>query len=185
MVGTLKQTKGFTIIELLIVIVVIGILAAITVVAFNGVQGRALNTIRVNEAKQWQQLFMAYSVQNGKYPVVNNANQRACLGNGYPDNNSDGIGNCWDVHTAGHTSVDTVLNAELATMGTLPQATRVPLKGIGAASRLGPAVEIVTSSYSTYRIIYWQTGQATCPIGIANWTDGSTSVSCRIELPVI
>jgi len=33
--------KGFTIVELLIVIVVIGILAAITIVAFNGVQQRA------------------------------------------------------------------------------------------------------------------------------------------------
>ncbi len=36
----LKQT-GFTIVELLIVIVVIGILAAITIVAFNGIQERA------------------------------------------------------------------------------------------------------------------------------------------------
>jgi prepilin-type N-terminal cleavage/methylation domain-containing protein len=37
-----KQTQtGFTIVELLIVIVVIGILAAITVVAYNGVQDRA------------------------------------------------------------------------------------------------------------------------------------------------
>lgn len=35
-----KQT-GFTIVELLIVIVVIGILAAITVVAYNGVQEQA------------------------------------------------------------------------------------------------------------------------------------------------
>lgn len=34
-------TKAFTIVELLIVIVVIGILAAITIVAFNGVQSRA------------------------------------------------------------------------------------------------------------------------------------------------
>ncbi len=32
---------GFTIVELLIVIVVIGILAAITIVAFNGVQSKA------------------------------------------------------------------------------------------------------------------------------------------------
>ncbi|HCH34899.1 MAG: General secretion pathway protein H [Candidatus Saccharibacteria bacterium GW2011_GWC2_48_9] len=37
---TVKNQKGFTIVELLIVIVVIGILAAITIVSFNGVQNR-------------------------------------------------------------------------------------------------------------------------------------------------
>ena len=38
----MKKTKsGFTIVELLIVIVVIGILAAITIVAYNGIQSRA------------------------------------------------------------------------------------------------------------------------------------------------
>ena len=39
----MKQ-RGFTIVELLIVIVVIGILAAIVIVAFNGVQDRAVTT---------------------------------------------------------------------------------------------------------------------------------------------
>ncbi len=38
---TKTSSTGFTIVELLIVIVVIGVLAAITVVAFNGVQDRA------------------------------------------------------------------------------------------------------------------------------------------------
>lgn len=37
----MKKQTGFTIVELLIVIVVIGILATITVVAFNGIQNRA------------------------------------------------------------------------------------------------------------------------------------------------
>lgn len=36
--------RGFTIVELLIVIVVIGILAAIVIVAYNGIQNRALDT---------------------------------------------------------------------------------------------------------------------------------------------
>jgi general secretion pathway protein G len=39
-----KATSGFTIVELLVVIVVIAILAAITVVAYNGIQSRAIDT---------------------------------------------------------------------------------------------------------------------------------------------
>lgn len=36
---------GFTIVELLVVIIVIGILAAITIVSYNGVQKRARATV--------------------------------------------------------------------------------------------------------------------------------------------
>ncbi|MCY1545799.1 type II secretion system protein G [compost metagenome] len=38
------NSAGFTIVELLIVIVIIGILAAITIVAYNGIQNRASDT---------------------------------------------------------------------------------------------------------------------------------------------
>jgi prepilin-type N-terminal cleavage/methylation domain-containing protein len=37
-----SKARGFTIVELLIVIVVIAILAAITIVAYNGIQSRAV-----------------------------------------------------------------------------------------------------------------------------------------------
>lgn len=39
-----KRSSGFTLVELLIVIVVIAILAAISVVAYNGIQNRASDT---------------------------------------------------------------------------------------------------------------------------------------------
>ena len=41
MMGKTNKQSGFTIVELLIVIVVIGILAAITIVAYSGIQDRA------------------------------------------------------------------------------------------------------------------------------------------------
>lgn len=46
-----RKQNGFTIVELLIVIVVIGILAAIVIVAFNGVQTRAQNAQKATEMK--------------------------------------------------------------------------------------------------------------------------------------
>ncbi|RYF28198.1 MAG: type II secretion system protein [Chloroflexi bacterium] len=70
---------GFTIVELLIVIVVIGILATITIVSFNGIQVRAKNAAWVSEFKGYQKLFMLYQAQYGKYPTMP-INNRYCLG---------------------------------------------------------------------------------------------------------
>lgn len=47
-----QKQKGFTIVELLIVVVVIAILAAITIVAFNGIQNRAKETSVMSEVSQ-------------------------------------------------------------------------------------------------------------------------------------
>jgi general secretion pathway protein G len=63
-----KQQSGFTIVELLIVIVVIGILAAITIVAFNGVQDRTKVTKSQSDLKSIQKLLELYYVDNGAYP---------------------------------------------------------------------------------------------------------------------
>ncbi len=43
------KSQGFTIVELLIVIVIIGILAALVIVAYNGIQARASDTKRVTD----------------------------------------------------------------------------------------------------------------------------------------
>lgn len=60
----MKQTKGFTIVELLIVIVVIGILAAITIVAFNGVQDRARTSSSQATVSQFARKVSLWQVDN-------------------------------------------------------------------------------------------------------------------------
>lgn len=60
--------KGFTIVELLIVIVVIGILAAITVVAYSGITSRARTTKAQTAASNVQKVAEAYNADNGYYP---------------------------------------------------------------------------------------------------------------------
>ena len=59
---------GFTIVELLIVIVVIAILAAITVVAFNGVQNRANDAAVQSDLSNIAKKYELYRVDSGVYP---------------------------------------------------------------------------------------------------------------------
>ena len=70
-----RKPKGFTIVELLIVIVVIAILATITVVAYNGIQNRSKNTAVQSDIKQVQKLIEAYSALNGTYPSTGGLSQ--------------------------------------------------------------------------------------------------------------
>lgn len=62
------QRKGFTIVELLIVIVVIAILAAIVIVAYNGITARAANVRVQTDIKSVQNLVEQYNALNGSYP---------------------------------------------------------------------------------------------------------------------
>lgn len=71
------KSRGFTIVELLIVIVVIGILAAITIVAFNGVQTRATNASVTSAASNAVKVINAYTAENGAYPMF--ATGQFCL----------------------------------------------------------------------------------------------------------
>lgn len=65
-----KTTSGFTIVELLIVIVVIGVLAAITIVAYNGMQNRARDAQRLQDIKSIAKALEIYKAQTGSYPVA-------------------------------------------------------------------------------------------------------------------
>lgn len=78
----LKKTaqKGFTIVELLIVIVVIGILAALVLNTFNGVQKRARDSDRQNDMTQLATQLEVYYNDNGHYPTIANLQDSAASG---------------------------------------------------------------------------------------------------------
>lgn len=63
-----KRGAGFTIVELLIVIVVIGILAAIVIVAYRGVQQRANNTATASAVNQAIKSIMQYQAEKSASP---------------------------------------------------------------------------------------------------------------------
>jgi type II secretion system protein G len=67
MVG--QTQKGFTIVELLIVIVVIGMLAAIIIVAFNGITFKAQETSVKQDMKNISKQLEIYRIDDGRYPT--------------------------------------------------------------------------------------------------------------------
>ena len=68
MISLKKSNQGFTIVELLIVIVVIGILALLVITTYSGIQAKARNSKRSSDVKSLQTQIEAYFSQNGYYP---------------------------------------------------------------------------------------------------------------------
>lgn len=74
MISLKNKQKGFTIVELLIVIVVIGILAAIVIVTFTGVQKKARDSDRKSDINATSGLLEVYFADKGQYPTLGNLN---------------------------------------------------------------------------------------------------------------
>lgn len=157
-----QNKKGFTIIELLIVIVIIAILAAITLVAYNSVQTRAKNSAIIAAVNQSLKLVMSYGVVNGSYP-----NYYACL---VPD--STGV--CaWGSTVA----MNSTLTSSMATNGTVPS-------GIPPVDSADTGIIYNYSSTRTMNgnpaplvLTYWLLGATTCSGGDIAGQGGTTLTS--------
>jgi len=77
MISLKRKQHGFTIVELLIVIVVIGILAGLVVTTFSGIQKKARDSERKTDINALHSQLEAYYAQNGKYPTLANVNDSA------------------------------------------------------------------------------------------------------------
>ena len=65
-----RKGRGFTIVELLVVIVVIGILAAITIVSYSGITARATTQSNKSNASSILSAAMVYYANKGNYPAM-------------------------------------------------------------------------------------------------------------------
>jgi type IV pilus assembly protein PilA len=73
----LKQQRGFTIIELLIVIVIIGILAVVVLINFTGAQRNARNSQRKSDIGIIATQLQTFYAQNNYYPDFDDLNSEA------------------------------------------------------------------------------------------------------------
>ena len=143
--------RGFTIVELLIVIVVIGILATISVVAYSNISQRAYNATVISSANNSMKMIQAYVAEYGKYPLVSSTSTTACV-----------------TTESGCTSTASVasFNTEMAKIGTLP-------KNIQNRGSSGHGIRYQYTSS-------WTVDGVSHPAGIVYWLDG-TNQNCGVD----
>ena len=188
---SLIARKGFTLVELLIVIAVIGILAAVTIVGYNAVQKNALNAHKLSALTDWRDLMQIYAAKNNsQYPTASVDARDYCLGKDFKYNA------CWNVYDVYGTSgvagsgpkpnepvayVNQQLLTQLESVGDLPDDSYCLIKWYcpeGDMDGVGPMV-----SYRNgvpYKV--WDFFFGNCPAGlVADWTDGNAS-TCSLNI---
>lgn len=65
-----SKQPGFTIVEMIVVVVIIGILAAISLVSYTTVQQRGRDAQRTTDITEVQKALEKYHAANGTYPSV-------------------------------------------------------------------------------------------------------------------
>ncbi len=147
----INRKTGFTIVELLIVIVVIAILAAISIVAFSGIQQRSRNAQIGQGVNSYIKAIRLYQADNGILPGAT-----GCLGASYPSDQ------CWS-GPSGNISVNVDLDNALAKyVSTKPVLSTKTLQITGGPDyRLGAVYSLV--SQTDAKIIYYLEGSGkTC-----------------------
>lgn len=79
MISLKNRKEGFTIVELLIVIVVIGILALLVITTYSGIQQKARNSKRQSDVAALQTQLEAFYQQSGYYPSLADLNNATWL----------------------------------------------------------------------------------------------------------
>jgi prepilin-type N-terminal cleavage/methylation domain-containing protein len=181
----LVHKRGFTIVELLIVIVVIGILAAITIVAYNGIQTRAENTKTIQAVAQYVKAIRAYAGTYGNYPVTTVYPCLGPVGTSCARLSGDGV-DCG--LSEGGATAQAAFNTELGKIlsGSLPQLSTQTLAC--GSSTYGGAY-YTPSTGTTAEIYYFLKGDQACGGigGVASFIKNpkTTLTRCYAALPTL
>ena len=128
------KQQGFTIVELLIVIVVIGILAALVITTFTGIQQKARDTERTTDIKAIHGQVEAYYAQKGYYPSLTDLN-----GSAWRSTNMKGLD-------------QEALKDPKGSAYTLATATTATAYGYAVANSAGTSCEADSTTCSTYTV---------------------------------
>lgn len=95
-----RARAAFTLVEIMVVVVIIGILAAVALPAFQRVRRRAVNSRYINDARQIRDAAERYALENGSFPPNGigalHPNLRGYVPDSVFNSTSTPLGGVWD-----------------------------------------------------------------------------------------
>jgi type IV pilus assembly protein PilA len=181
----LRNQKGFTIVELLIVIVVIGILAALVLNAFSGVQAKARDTKRQTDIRAIaSQLEAGYNGSPSGYPAGS-----------YPSNSSGGVTALTDTFTTTNWpgfDINALRAPNQAANSIYTNATAPTVAGTGSSETVtAPTINATTNNNSyfyvpltaAYAVCTGAIATTTCPhFLLAYWNESTSAIIYKYSL---
>lgn len=154
-----SKKLGFTIVELLIVIVVIGILSGIIILTYQGVTSQSRNSQTAASIKVYVEALNLHKTLKGSYPT-GNADNKTCLGTGYPD------GKCWNGEIEENESFTQALKSVHGDKMPASGNEKLGLRGAWfSAAGSGGGVSTLNGTPENF-VVYSVEGASTkCPVG--------------------
>ncbi len=177
----MRAGKGFTIVELLIVTVVIAILATIITITYNGIVNRAYLAKASAAVDTYVKILEMYRIEYGRYPTYTSATTNICLARtgSLPAASPLALNQCNNDSVDG-AYINSDFNTALTTFfGQLPDTSLPATQYKGTSYSRGLAY-FATSNGQYAEIYYSLKGDSQCPRG-TRVTSGGT-FSCILYL---